>query len=103
MGLRRTPLHAAAAGGKRDTIDALLEAGAGLEEPSFAGLTPLAEAARAGEEAAVRMLLALGASCRCRDSEGATPLHHAGQPWKGQEGSIRALLDAGADLSAADR
>ena len=49
------------------------------------------------------MLLALGANPAAMDSQGATPLHLAGRPWRGQEGTIAALLGAGAAIHAADR
>ena len=68
----RTPLHKAAMCSRKSQIDALVEAGAVLDNADHSGCTALMHAAFRGSEAVVRALLEAGASVNTAD-------HDAGQ------------------------
>jgi ankyrin repeat protein len=75
--LRNTPLHAAVAGGHRDTALLLIERGAAVNTADAGGHTPLHIAAEAGYVPVVQALLARGADPHAVDGEDQTPLSRA--------------------------
>ena len=96
------PLNDAAARGDIDQMKHLLAAGAQIDAPGPHGITPLVSAARAGAVDAIPVLVQLGADPNLRAGVNDwTPLMHAIH--KNQAGSVRALLDAGADIHGRSR
>lgn len=103
----RTPLQAAAAGGRAQIVDLLLRAGAdpNLVPPKTYGRPPLCASAAGASRAhaeATRLLLGRGArpNDRCNAGHGPTPLMRAAET--GHPESVRALLAAGADVNIVD-
>ena len=95
-----TPLHLASFFGCRDCVDALLKAGAKLNERSNNAMQnmPL-HAASAGRHAeVVRILLERGAWVNARQHGGWTALHAAAQ--NGDTELAELLIAAGADVKA---
>lgn len=88
---RRTPLHAAANYGSRETIILLVQAGADLESHGHrTGATPLIVAASWGSAETTRALIDLGADLEGRDESGLTALMHvATTPIQGQHGYVQ--------------
>ena len=89
-----------------EALDVLVARGASVEADVYRG-SALAWAAACGRTASIRRLVALGADPDQRTTfggpshgEGATALHLAAQ--NGDLAAIRALLDAGADVSIED-
>jgi len=72
-----TPLLLAAARGKAEVVDALLEAKADPNQPNRLGQTPLHIAALGGSEACVKRLLAAGAKIGAHDFKNDLPIHFA--------------------------
>jgi uncharacterized protein len=68
-----TALHSAAAAGRTDLIQALLDAGADPNARQQQGWTALHEAVRRGDEAMAQSLLAAGADPQARAEDGTTP------------------------------
>lgn len=96
-----TPLALAVFFGHRDTVEALLAAGADVNATSRESMkvTPLQSAAAAREVAIARVLIAHGANVNARDGESKfTPLHEAAAT--GQIDLATLLLDQGADVNA---
>jgi ankyrin repeat protein len=102
----RSPLHRAVAFADLAKVEALLDAGADVndgvrsDEPinSNWGDTPLHIAAQDGREQIVRLLIARGADVNRANDRGNTPLHRAVE----YPGVVTALLDAGAKPNAPD-
>ena len=67
-------LHDAAGSNDVSEIEALLAAGASLEEQTEGGVTPLHAAASAGHAEAANALVAAGASLEAQIEHGYTPL-----------------------------
>jgi hypothetical protein len=95
-----TALCIAAAAGKADMVDALLKAGAKVDEPNGIGVTPLMLAARNGYGDLARALLAAGASADAVDERGRTLLFHSVRG--GNVVLVEAVLAASAKVDAAD-
>ncbi len=94
-----TALTEAAANGKRETMLALLRAGANPNLGVAEGQSsPLHHAAAAGDVPALRVLIAAGANLEHRDGEGLTPVAVAVRG--GSLPTINALIQAGADINA---
>jgi ankyrin repeat protein len=104
---QRTPLHEAAAYGKKSLVELLLLANADVHNRDSVGLTPIARAAAfsgTGNEATIHLLKKWGADINALSNLDSattgggkqTPLH-----WAANEGlvdNMRALLEAGADI-----
>ncbi|GAB1340038.1 hypothetical protein ACE1SV_66280 [Streptomyces sp. E-15] len=87
----------AAAGGDVDGLRVLLAEGADPGASDAEGWTPLHFAAQAQAPAVVEVLLAAGAAVDAVDRHGNTPLSRAVFCSRGEGGTIRLLLEAGAD------
>ncbi|MFJ9541814.1 ankyrin repeat domain-containing protein [Streptomyces sp. NPDC101225] len=95
--LDRTAVHYAAAGGDVDGLRALLAEGADPGAVDAEGWTPLHFAAQAQASSVVEVLLAAGAAVDVVDRHGNTSLWRAVFCSRGEGGTIRLLLEAGAD------
>lgn len=82
------PLHDAAVAGDGAAIDALLKAGADINELNQSGETPLLVAALAGKVKIVDKLMVLGADATIRNDRGMTALHAAAFFGEGEEVSL---------------
>ena len=101
-GERKTPLHLAAAEGRADLVALLASSGARVDAKAEDGATPLHLACgRPAAECALaaRALLAARANVNLPDNDLSIPLHRACAA--GPAETLRALLDAGADVEAA--
>ncbi len=96
----KAPLHIAAAEGKVQAINTLVEAGADLEARDRGGRTPLMWAVEAHSADAVKRLIELGADLTARDDTGGTALMWAAG--FGNPATLRAIIDAKADLKVTD-
>jgi ankyrin repeat protein len=90
-------LHAAAAGGKTEIIEALLTAGLPVGEANRFGWTPLHYAAEAGRRDGVERLLSKGASIDARTRDGRSALNMARE--RGGKDVAEFLVVKGADQS----
>ena len=114
-------LHSAADAGRVEMIRALLRAGVKVDAPAYGRRTPLFSAAGRARVDAIRVLLESGADVNHREKDGGTALHAAahvhartttyqdgeeivdeGPPPEDVLAAVGALLDAGADVNAAD-
>jgi ankyrin repeat protein len=91
------PLHAAAARGQWQVVEALLDAGLDPDQVDRRGQTALMKAAAGGHEKAVASLLRLGAAPDLTDRDGWAALTHAAAtPSSGSVTVIRDLVRSGA-------
>ncbi len=97
-GEKRTPLHAAAMFGRRNSAVLLLDAGAHVNSRDVKGETPLHYAATAGAAEMVSLLLERGADASFSGADSWTALHNASR--KAHTEIIRQLLGAGAEIDA---
>jgi ankyrin repeat protein len=102
-----SPLQEAAAlSGNTEVIVLLLDAGADVNEATSAGATPVSIAAGAGNLAALDLLLARGGDVKGFARPGCRPCHppmvSAVRGGKGSPQLLQRLIDAGADIDAAD-
>ncbi|MFJ8142734.1 ankyrin repeat domain-containing protein [Streptomyces sp. NPDC096013] len=95
--LGRAAVHYAAGNRDVDGLMTLLAEGADPGAADAQGWTPLHFAAQAQVPAAVEVLLAAGAAVDVVDRHGNTPLWRAVFCSRGEGGTIRLLLEAGAD------
>ena len=94
-----TLLHEASIGGHVEVARLLLDSGADIEAKANTTETPLYSAIRENKPEAVHLLVTRGANVNAhRTDSGDTPLIIAS--WKGHALIVRALLAAGADVSA---
>ncbi|WP_257294697.1 ankyrin repeat domain-containing protein, partial [Endozoicomonas sp. YOMI1] len=95
----KTPLHVAAAEGRSDIVNGLLEHGANANASTKDGITALHCAAGKGDEATVRCLVKYGANVNAltTDERPETPLQLA--MLNGHEAAMIALIDSGADIN----
>ena len=97
-----TPLHWAAAYGRRPAVEAWLAAGADVDARTYGGSRPLHWwASRNGARSVLESLVAAGANLHASGGIGMRPLHAAAEA--PNLGSLRALLDAGAKVDAGHR
>lgn len=89
-----TPLHFAAAEGRRDIVELFLHHGADVTALDNSNETPLHLAAYNGHLDVAALLLLHGAEVNARDYAGRTPLHHAAQ--SGSSAIAALLLEHGA-------
>lgn len=94
------PIFYAVSLGNKTLTEALLAAGAGLEDTGCNGMTPLMEAARTGHDEILKILIARGADVEARDHLGRTALIWSALA--GHEVAARTLLESGADPGAKD-
>jgi hypothetical protein len=92
-----TPLHQAASRNRFQAAAALLLAGAPVDARNKSGETPLHLACYGGHMTLAELLIDHCASIDALNEYGETPLHYASR--KGNAGSVRMLLQRGADAS----
>jgi ankyrin repeat protein len=96
-----TPLHEASRNGDLDTVLALIEAGADMEQKTAAGYTPLHFAAENNHAEVCCALIDIGEpNLQEVNAEGATALHLAAR--KSNFETVQVLLEAGADVEVTD-
>lgn len=95
------PLHRAAREGGAGKAEALLEAGARIDEPSRYGDTPLLLALGDGSEEAARLLIRRGANPEAEREDGYNALALAAR--RGGAELAMALLEAGAGRESRER
>ena len=93
-----TPLHAAAASGRKDAADFLLACNVDPNAKDARGETPLHFAAHWGSKDVAELLLTHKAEVNAGDNIGLTPLHSAA--WWGHRGAAELLLAHQADANA---
>jgi ankyrin repeat protein len=93
-----TPLQEAARDGNREEVDRLLDASADVNARGNKGCTALTTALIEERWDVAELLLERGADPRIADNQNNTPILHAASGASAE--LIRALLDAGADVSA---
>ena len=97
---RVSPLHVAAAWGKRESLLELMDAGGDFNARDPRGWTPVFWCAFAGKTKILETMIKRGADINLRDDHGRTPLHIAAE--QGHLGVVAALVGSGARLSAKD-
>ncbi|XP_072903774.1 uncharacterized protein [Hemitrygon akajei] len=90
-----TKLHEAAFNGNVNLLHALIQAGANVNLPDYAGWTALHEASNNGFHEAVLVLLSAGADVNSKGLNGITPLQDAVR--NGHSQVVKLLLQHGAD------
>lgn len=95
---RVSPLHVAAAWGKRECLLELVEGGGDLNSRDPRGWSPLFWCAFSGSSKLAEALIKRGADVNLRDDAGRTPLHIAAA--QGHLATVAVLVGSGARLSA---
>ena len=95
-----TPLHVAVLEGDRDTVAALVRAGAKVDVANSLGVTPLSIACLNADAVAAETLLRAGANPNAVTRSGETVLMTAA--WTGNADLVRLLLKAGAKVDAVE-
>lgn len=85
-----TPIHYAAAFGKKEILNLLLSQGANVNAKNKNRMTPLLLASAAGHDDIVQLLLQSKANINARDREGRTALHYAS--YNGYQTIVEKLL-----------
>lgn len=98
--LKSTPLHYAAIYGSAEAVRILLSAGADPNARNQSAATALMYAAWSFEK--TRLLVEKGAEVNCAEKDGITPLMVAAAV-QGNAGTVRYLIEKGADIRAFDR
>jgi ankyrin repeat protein len=99
--LKKTPLHAAAVGGRVETVLALLDAGADPKAVDIRGDTALHIAADCGNAEVVKLLLGRHVPINTQNqSQGLMPIHNA--TFANSLECVQILLDAGANPNSRD-
>lgn len=93
-----TPLHKAAANGRKLVAEFLLSSNAEVDAKDNDGLTPLHMATASGHLDVVILLLAKGANANAKDNENDTPLHLAAA--NGHKAIAELLLARKVDVNA---
>lgn len=96
--VERSPLHVACLLGHSDVTKLLIDCQANFNLCDSNGASPLHLAVGAGKELCARMLMEAGAAPDVEDDRKRTTLHHAVP----HPDLVEKLLDAGADINAAD-
>ena len=94
---RVTPVHVAAAWGKRESLLELVDAGADVNARDPRGWTPVFWCAYSGKTKLLEALVKRGADVNLRDDHGRTPLHIAAE--QGYLSTVAALVGSGARQS----
>jgi ankyrin repeat protein len=94
------PLHVAAGKGDIAAVQALLEAGADVNQQDALGATPILYAAANGKLDIVKFLLHNGADVNAQKKDGMSALIMAAA--SGHSSVVRALIEHGADVNAQD-
>ena len=102
-----SPLHCACLTSSRDSVVALLEAGAPVDLPNSKGGTALFTAVGAGSKIIVSALFAVSAHLDARNQKGETVLHAAARAKNSHDGTcyssmINLLLENSADPDLQD-
>ena len=95
-----TPLVYAVSFEDTRVVEALLDAGAKLDQTDDDGLTPLSWAAIGNRVETARAMIARGANVNHADKRGYTPLHYAASIDYGDSAMIELLLKSGAKADA---
>lgn len=97
-----TPLHLAAANGRKQITEFLLTTKAKVNSRDNAGSTPLHQVAAAKDQHndIVELLLVHGADVNAADNHELTPLHYA--TLRNNPDTVKTLLDHGARVNARD-
>lgn len=96
-----TALHIASWRGYQDVVQALIDAGAGVNKAILStNETPIHKAVEGGDRAVIEMLLKAGVKTDARDKWGRIPLHLAVQD--GKHYAVQMLLDAHSMVDVAD-
>ncbi len=99
-GIVDRPLHYAAAKGKLEIVNLLIELGAPVNEIVIRSETALHRAARWAQTDVMKSLIENGANVNARTVEGATPLHYAAQCGCRMGRHIKLLIEHNADKEA---
>ena len=100
-GYMMTPLIHASFVGHLNCVEALIAAGADVNENDVTGVTPLIKASRRGQTNRVDILVASGADVNNSDMEGETPAMAATKSQRIE--CLNALIAAGANVNQSDR
>ena len=95
----RCPLYIAAKNGRADTVRALIERGADVNQATNDGATPVFVASQEGHTAALTLLLEKGGNANQAIHGGATPVLIATQ--NGHTAALKLLLENGGDANRA--
>ncbi len=96
-----TPLHFAAAAGRKEMVQRLIEAGANPELRTREGISLAHCAADSGDVRMMEWVITEGHPFRVSDNNGHRPLHYAAQA--GYTAIVRQLIDAGEWIEASSR